>query len=87
MEDCRGKSLPDFECPVKPQSNILCFRVKGLCDGHLALRKRLLARGNYYISTTSLNGERYLRMTLTNPVTSLDNIKGLVREIRKVMRG
>lgn len=81
------QSLPDFECPVKPQSNILCFRVKELCDGHLALRKRLLARGNYYISTTSLNGERYLRMTLTNPATSLDTIKGLVREIRKVMRG
>jgi L-2,4-diaminobutyrate decarboxylase len=81
------QSLTDFECPVEPQSNILCFRVKGVRDGHLALRNRLLARGNYYVSTTSLNGRRYLRLTLTNPATSLDEIKGLVHEIRKLIIG
>jgi L-2,4-diaminobutyrate decarboxylase len=81
------QSLPDFECPVEPQSNILCFRVKGVRDGHLALRDRLLARGNYYISTASLNGQRYLRLTLTNPATSLDEIKGLVQEIREQIVG
>ncbi len=81
------QSLTDFECPVKPQSNILCFRVKGVHGGHLALRDRLLARGNCYVSTTSLNGERYLRLTLTNPATSLDEIKGLVHEIRKLIVG
>jgi L-2,4-diaminobutyrate decarboxylase len=76
------QSLPDFECPVEPQSNILCFRVKGIGDGHLALRSRLLVRGDYYVSTTTLNGQRYLRLTLTNPATSLDEIRGLVEEIR-----
>jgi L-2,4-diaminobutyrate decarboxylase len=81
------QSLPDFECPVEPQSNILCFRVKGVRDGHLALRDRLLARGDYYISTASLNGQRYLRLTLTNPATSLDEIKGLVQEIRELIVG
>jgi L-2,4-diaminobutyrate decarboxylase len=81
------QSLADFECPAEPQSNIVCFRVKGVGDGHLALRDRLLARGDYYVSTTSLNGQRYLRLTLTNPTTSLDDIKGLVREIRKLIVG
>jgi L-2,4-diaminobutyrate decarboxylase len=79
------QSLPDFECPVEPQSNILCFRVKGVGDGHLALRDRLLARGNYFVSTASFNGQRYLRLTLTNPVTGLDEIKGLVHEIRELI--
>jgi L-2,4-diaminobutyrate decarboxylase len=79
------QSLPDFECPVAPQSNILCFRVKGARDGQLALRDRLLARGDYYVSTASLNGQRYLRLTLTNPATSLDEIKGLVDEIRELI--
>jgi L-2,4-diaminobutyrate decarboxylase len=78
------QSLPDFECPVAPQSNILCFRANG-ADDQLALRDKLLARGNYYISTTALNGERYLRLTLTNPATSLEDIKGLVRELRQIM--
>jgi L-2,4-diaminobutyrate decarboxylase len=81
------QSLPDFECPVEPQSNILCFRVKGARDGQLALRMKLLARGNYYVSTTSLDGQRYLRLTLTNPATCMDDIKGLVHEIRELMAG
>jgi L-2,4-diaminobutyrate decarboxylase len=78
------QSLPDFECPVAPQTNILCFRVKGIGDRQLALRDRLLARGNYYVSSASLNGQRYLRLTLTNPATNLDVIKGLVDEIREL---
>jgi L-2,4-diaminobutyrate decarboxylase len=79
------QSLPDFECPAEPQSNILCFRVKGVGNGHLALRDRLLARGNYFVSTASLNGQRYLRLTLTNPATGLDEIKGLAHEIRELI--
>jgi L-2,4-diaminobutyrate decarboxylase len=74
--------LDDFHCPVKPQSNILCFQVKDMNEEHIKLRDKLLARGNYYISTTSLNNQRYLRLTLTNPATNLDVIKGLVQEIR-----
>jgi L-2,4-diaminobutyrate decarboxylase len=81
------QSLDDFHCPVKPQSNILCFQVKGINDGHLALRDKLLARGNFYISTTSLNDQRYLRLTLTNPATNMDVIKGLVHEIRDLING
>lgn len=79
------QSLPDFECPVAPQSNILCFRVKGADDGQLTLRDRLLARGDYYVSSASLNGQRYLRLTLTNPATSLNEIKGLVDELRELV--
>jgi L-2,4-diaminobutyrate decarboxylase len=80
------QGLDDFECPVKPECNILCFRLRGIPpDEHIALRDRLLARGNYYVSTTSLNGQRYLRLTLTNPATSLDEIEGLVHEIRELV--
>ena len=81
------QSLPDFECPVEPQSNILCFGLKGFGDRHLVLRDTLLARGNYFVSSASLDGERYLRMTLTNPATSLEDLEGLVREIREIVAG
>jgi L-2,4-diaminobutyrate decarboxylase len=81
------QSLDDFTCLVKPQSNIICFQVKGIDDGHLVLRDRLLARGNFYVSTASLNGQRYLRLTLTNPATDMDVIKGLVHEIRDLIKG
>jgi L-2,4-diaminobutyrate decarboxylase len=79
--------LDDFYCPVEPQSNILCFKVKGVGDGHLVLRDRLLARGNFYVSTASLNGQRYLRLTLTNPATNMEVIRGLVHEIRDLTKG
>ena len=81
------QSLDDFHCPVKPQSNILCFQVKSIDDGHLALRDKLLARGNFYISSTSINNQRYLRLTLTNPATNMDVIKRLVHEIRDLING
>ena len=81
------QGLADFECPVEPQSNILCFRVKGVRSGYLALRDKLLARGNYFVSSTLLNGERYLRLTLTNPATSLAEIMGLVQEVRELVTG
>jgi L-2,4-diaminobutyrate decarboxylase len=79
------QSLPDFHCPVEPQANILCFQVKGIGDGHLALRNKLLAEGNYFVSTTSLNGQRYLRLTLTNPASSMKEIEGLVHAIRRLV--
>jgi L-2,4-diaminobutyrate decarboxylase len=78
------QSLPDLSCPVEPQCNILCFRVERVGDGHLALRDKILARGNYYISSTSIAGQRYLRLTLTNPATTMDEIRGLVEEIREL---
>ena len=78
------QGLPDFSCPVAPQSNILCFQAERAAGQPLALRDRLLKRGNYYVSTAVLDGQRYLRLTLNNPATTLDQIKGLVREIREL---
>ncbi len=78
------QGLPDFECPMPPQSNILCFLVKGARDGQLALRDQLHARGKAYISTTAMNGERFLRLTITNPATTLETIKDLVEELREI---
>jgi L-2,4-diaminobutyrate decarboxylase len=79
------QGLPDFSCPVAPQSNILCFQADRAAGQPLVLRDRLLERGNYYVSTAVLNGQRYLRLTLNNPATTLDHIKGLVREIRELV--
>lgn len=76
------ENLPDFECAVAPQSNIVCFRVAGDDDRQLKIRDRLTARGNFYISTTMFNGKRYLRLALMNPDTTLAEVERLVAEIR-----
>jgi L-2,4-diaminobutyrate decarboxylase len=72
----------DFECPVQPQANIICFRLPGSDERQLKLREALIARGNFYITTTEFNNKRYLRLVFMNPDTSLDDVKRLVSEIR-----
>jgi len=78
-------SLPDFECAVEPQSNILCFRVRKLDDeAQLALRDALDAAGDFYISTTLFAGRRYLRLSLMHPGTTMEDIRQLIAQIRRL---
>ncbi len=74
----------DFTCPYKPEANILCFKYDGV-EGNaaqLALREKILARGNFYITTAEINGIRYLRLSVMNPLTTLATIEALLTEIR-----
>ncbi|MEA3291009.1 MAG: pyridoxal-dependent decarboxylase [Pseudomonadota bacterium] len=73
---------PDFETPVKPQSNILCFRTGDDDALQLRIRDQLNARGDFYLSTTAFNGTRYLRLALMNPDTGMREIERLTQRIR-----
>ena len=73
---------PNFACAVEPQANILCFRLEGDDELQLAIRDKLIAQGDFYLSTTSFNGKRYLRLVFMHPNTSLDDVKRLIHEIR-----
>lgn len=75
----------DFEVAVAPEINILCFRYAEKNDAfQLDIRKQLLKRGIYYITTTDYRGRRWLRLVLMNPDTTLDHISGLIDEIREI---
>jgi len=76
--------LSGFECAVKPQCNILCFRLEGSDSLQLKIRDQLNTEGEFYISTTSFNNVRYLRLSIMNPHTNLDVIKKLIQKIRKI---
>ncbi len=75
---------PGLELAVEPPFNILCFRVAGSDQRQLDLRKRLLDRGDFYITTTTFRGRRWLRLTLMNPATDLADIRGLVAEVMEL---
>jgi L-2,4-diaminobutyrate decarboxylase len=75
-------ALPGFELAIEPPFNIVCFRVEGSDELQLEIRKRLLGEGDFYITTTNFRQRRWLRLTLMNPGTELDDIRGLVRAIR-----
>ena len=76
------ESQPDFDCAVKPQSNILCFRLAGSNTLQLDIRDKLIAQGEFYLSTTDFGGQRYLRMVFNHPDTNMDDIKMLIQSIR-----
>lgn len=74
----------DFTCPYKPEANILCFKYEGV-DGNAAqsaLREKILARGHFYITTAMIGGVRYLRLSVMNPLTTVETVKELLAEIR-----
>ncbi|MCC3860345.1 pyridoxal phosphate-dependent decarboxylase family protein [Pseudemcibacter aquimaris] len=77
-------SLDDFECPVTPETSILCFRIGNDNQRQLDIRKELLKTGEYYISTTEYKKARWLRCVLINPDTDMGVIKGLIEKVRQI---
>lgn len=83
------QSQPDFECPYEPEANILCFKYSAASDNkeQLALRNTLVKNGNFYITSAEVGGVRYLRMTIINALTDMDDIAMLLDEIRQIASG
>lgn len=84
------QATEDFECPYEPESNILCFKYlsPGSNDSfQLAIRNELVKRGDFYITTTIMNGERYLRVSVQNPDTSMEHFQKMLTAIRAVALG
>ena len=75
-------SLSDFECAAQPQANILCFRLKGTNWVQMQVRTRIVAKGDFYLSTAEIGAKRYLRAVFTNPQTTLDDVIRLIEAIR-----
>ena len=76
----------DFELATEPECNIVCFRYCNCdpdCIDHLnaKVRMRMIQKGQYYLVQTKLNGETWLRCTVTNPLTSRKDFVGLMDEL------
>jgi L-2,4-diaminobutyrate decarboxylase len=78
------EARPGFECLSRPESNILCFRYGRDPGLQIRLREQLLREKRFHLSSTEVNGERWLRMTVTAPATSEDTIEGLLDAIEEL---
>ena len=75
---------PDFYCPYVPESNIICFAYTKHGESNelqLAIRNEITKRGHFYISSTEVQGRRYLRLTVMNKLTTKAHIEALIQEI------
>lgn len=83
----------DFEPLHEPQCNIVAFRyrpvqlreaaVKELDTFQLRLRRRVIESGEYYLVQSKIDGRPVLRTTIMNPLTTPDDMRGLLECLRK----
>jgi L-2,4-diaminobutyrate decarboxylase len=85
------KSDPDFDLPYEPESNIVCFRIvrEGLdiLENNTLIarvRQRIIEDGRFYIVQTAFGGVTYLRTSLMNPFTTVDDMQELLHEVKRV---
>jgi len=78
---------PGFEVACAPESNIVCFRLPGSDARQLELRRRLLAGGRHYLSSTEHGGRRWLRLALMSPATGLEELEALIEALRGLAAG
>jgi len=71
----------DFECPIKPESNIIIFKYLNNKDQKF-LYDSVLGNGNFHITFTEFENEEWLRLTVMNPLTKRKHIEALFEEIR-----
>ena len=72
-----------FECLTRPESNILCFRYGRDPKLQVALRERLLEERRFHLSSTEVNGERWLRMSVMAPATTEETVAALLDAIEE----
>ncbi len=88
------KDDPDFEIMHKPELSTLVFRykAKGIQENaihdtiNLYIKNTLFKSGQASIASTKLNGKIYLKFTLLNPKSSIDDVLSIIQMIKETGR-
>jgi L-2,4-diaminobutyrate decarboxylase len=84
------QSRPNFELLVRPESNIICFRVRAPPEAadtlQLRLREAVNHQGRFFIMRTTMRGDTWLRLVLMNPATRLADLRALLDELTDLAR-
>jgi L-2,4-diaminobutyrate decarboxylase len=75
-----------FETLCPPESNILCFRRVGDDDLQSRIRQDLMRKGDFLLSQADIDGRRWLRMTVMNPLTDQETVHRLLDRIEELAR-
>lgn len=70
---------PDVELAAAPQLSTLVFRPAGVDDAVLPrIRAALYERGEAMVASTRVDGRRWLKLTLLNPMATRDDVLAIV---------
>lgn len=78
---------PRFEAVHEPECNILCFRHVGDDDLNARLRPAYNATGEGWITLTRLEERPVLRITVMNPLTTVDDGRRMLDGVARVAAG
>lgn len=82
---------PNWECAVAPEGNIVCFRhiPEGVGDMDALqerLREGVVQEGCFYVVKTRLFGKTWLRTSLMNPLTTVEDLQALLERMEALAR-
>ncbi len=84
----------DFELANEPRANIVCFRyLKNDLDFHQlnalnrTIRRQILRSEKFYLVQTELMGTLFLRTSIMNPATRVEDLRVLMEQIRSYKPG
>ena len=85
------KSSANLQMATEPASNIVCFRFASEKCSDLSLNKinseirdRIIKEGSFYIVQTEIDGNLWLRLTIINPITSINDLKELLNLVVEI---
>jgi L-2,4-diaminobutyrate decarboxylase len=85
------RASDDFELAVEPQGNIVCFRQvepslspDELDELQARLRREVLREGRFYVVQAGLRGRLFLRLTVIHPMTTLEDMRELLGDLRRL---
>ncbi|SFE47800.1 L-2,4-diaminobutyrate decarboxylase [Lentibacillus persicus] len=80
---------PYIQIEHEPELNAIVFRFshaqvddKGIDEINMKIHDELLRTGKAVIARTKVNGKAYLKLTLLNPNTTIDDIETLLQELK-----
>jgi L-2,4-diaminobutyrate decarboxylase len=81
----------DMELAKEPKSNIVCWRYlkpdlseEDLNQLQLKIRQEIIRSGKFYLVKTNLRGKNYLRVSLMNPLTRVEELQELLELVKEV---
>ena len=82
--------MPDIEVAAAPQLSTIVFRHRpvgldeeALARHNAAIRAELFDEGRALVAATRVDGRSYLKLTLLNPLATLDDVLGVVAMVRE----
>ncbi len=72
---------PGFSCPYEPESNILCFRYGDDDELQVKIRDELVRQRTFHLTSASVHGKTYLRITVMNKHTDATTIEVMLDAI------